>query len=223
LIVSGFTPLLVFISEAAMALFYQSPTRNLPTGYTFRGATLNDIPVVAYLFNQRQLTFTNSGYNPIAEMRKEWQTQKFNPAMDVRLIFDQREHLIGYIEVWTTFGLTAHPWLWGCVHPDYENHGIGTALLRWAEARVRLAMEPLPENLRIAPRFGTQHILKTVPALCEALGWQIIHAEEGIIPQAKKLTSAAHLTQNANMHTNFAYDIYEKEIRSGDETFPEVV
>jgi len=195
-----------------MAL-YQSPTRNLPEGYTFRGASINDIPIVAYLFNQRQSTSNGSGLFPMADMRNEWQTPKFNPAVDVRLVFDQREHLIGYIEVWTTAGLTAHPWLWGCVHPDYEGRGIGTVLLRWAEARVRLSSELVPANLRVAPHFGTQSTLKTAPALCEHLGWQPIITKHGIIPQARNLTSAARLVQPANSE----YIVYEKEIRPGNE------
>ena len=206
-----------------MAFLHQSPIRDLPDGYTFRGATLNDIPVVAYLFNQRQLTFTKTGSFAIDEMRKEWQTSTFNPALDVRLVFDPREHLIGYIEVWTTARLAGHPWLWGCVHPDYEGHGIGTALLRWAEARVRLAMELLPSHLRIAPRFGTQQTNKTASALCQALGWQLVRVEQGITPQTRELTSVVRLVQNAGPYTQPAYDIYEKVMRPGVEIFPEAL
>ena len=206
-----------------MAFLHQSPIRDLPDGYTFRGATLNDIPVVTYLFNQRQLTFASAESLVLDEMRKEWQTPTFNPALDVRLVFDPREHLIGYIEVWTTPKLAAHPWLWGCVHPDYEGHGIGTAMLRWAEARVRLAMDLLPSHLRVAPRFGTQHNHHTASALCQALGWQLVRAEQGIMPQAKGLTSAVRLVQNAGLYTHPAYDIYEKVMRPGVEVCPEAL
>ncbi len=196
-----------------MALFYQSPSRNLPDGFTFRGATLNDIPVIAYLINQRQISYASAEFSAIEAMRKEWQSRHFNPAMDVRLVFDQREQLIGYIEVWTTIDMEAHPWLWGCVHPGYENRGIGTTLLRWAEARVLLAMDLLPRHLQVAPRFGTDHTLTTASALCQALGWKPVQAEESIVPQAKNLTSAMRLTQGLPGAT--VYDIYEKEIRSG--------
>ena len=206
-----------------MALYYTSPTRNLPDGYSFRGATLKDLPFIAVLFNQRHMISTNSQDLPIAEMRREWQSTQINPAIDVRVVLDQREHLIGYIEVWTTSGLGAHPWVWGCVHPDYEGRGIGTALLRWAEARVRLSMELLPSHLRVAPRFGAQHTLSTAPALCRALGWQPMRADEGIVPQAKNLTSAVRLLQAAGQAVNSAFDVYEKEIRPGDEFVPQAV
>lgn len=200
-----------------MALYYQSPTRNLPDGYTFRGATLSDIPVVAYLMNQRQITLPGGAAPSIAEMRQEWQTPHFTPALDVRLVFDQREHLAGYIEVWTDAGLGSHPWLWGCVHPNFEGRGIGTALLRWAEARVRLAMELLPPYLRVAPRFGARQAYKTAPALARTLGWQPVCADEAILPQVMHLTSTLLLVAGA------AYDIYEKEIRPGDDLIPVVI
>ena len=142
-----------------MALLYRSAIRNLPDGYTFRGATLHDAPEVAWLFHQRFMISDTDASSHAEKIRKEWQSFNFNPAMDVRLVLDQREHLIGYIEVWTVFSPPVQPWLWGCVHPDYEGRGIGTALLSWAEARVRLAMELLPSGQRFAPRFGAPRAL----------------------------------------------------------------
>jgi GNAT superfamily N-acetyltransferase len=200
-----------------MALLYQSPTRNLPEGYSFRGATLNDVPVVVYLFKQRQMTNTCVANFSIESIRHEWQTQKFNPAMDVRLIFDPREHLIGYIEVWTMLNSPAYPWLWGCVHPDYEGRGIGTTLLRWAEARVRLAMDMLPACLRVAPRFGALHTLTTAHVLCESLGWQPVYKNDEARSDGLIQTGSLNLFQKMGAAFQQAYDIYEKEIRPGKE------
>jgi GNAT superfamily N-acetyltransferase len=176
--------------------------------------------VIALLFNQRQMTTTVGGYATIDEMRREWQSSMIKPAIDVRLVFDRREQLIGYIEVWTT-SLGAHPWLWGCVHPDFEGRGIGTTLLRWAEARVRLSLEVLPQHLMLAPRFGTIHELKTAAALCAALGWQPVSEPEGLLPQVRGLASAVRLTHCEGSRAG--YDVYEKVIRSGDEFVPAAV
>jgi GNAT superfamily N-acetyltransferase len=123
----------------------------------------------------------------------------------VRLVFDQREHLIGYIEVWTMLTRSMHPWLWGCVHPDYEGRGIGTALLSWAEARVRLALETLPADQRVAPRFGALHNLATVQSLCAALGWQRVEQAGDPVQPSQNVTGALRLFAEG------AYDVYEKE------------
>lgn len=188
-----------------MAFFYQSVTRNLPDGYSFRGATLNDVPVVISLFSIRQVSFQAE------ELRREWHSQNFNPAMDVRLIFDQREQLIGYIEVWTMLNEDRQPWLWGCVHPAYEGHGVGTALLRWAEARVCLYMDALPEQLRVAPRFGAPRGQPQAQNLCLNLGWQPMKTQDKL----EQASGYERLTQSKELLAAGDYDIYEKEIRAG--------
>jgi len=189
-----------------MALLYRSAIRNLPDGYTFRGATLHDAPEVAWLFHQRFMISDTDASSHAEKIRKEWQSFNFNPAMDVRLVLDQREHLIGYIEVWTALLPAMQPWLWGCVHPDFEGRGIGTALLSWAEARVRLALYILPAGQRVASRFGAPRALTTAQALCSALGWRRSEPAQPL----KKTTGALQLLDES------AYDIYEKELAAVD-------
>lgn len=203
-----------------MALLHQSLTRHLPNGYTFRGATLADLLDVVYLLNVRTTTDTGSGHFTIADLRQEWQTPGFNPGMDVRLVFDQRERLIGYIEIWTADS-PSYPWLWGCVHPEYEGRGIGTALLSWAEARVRLASDTLPTHLRVAARISTIHSQTTAPALYQMLGWRQICTDYRARAGGQSLTGALRLYQNAGMFSHHAYDVYEKEIRAGEESLPQ--
>jgi len=181
-----------------MALLYQSPTRYLPSGYTFRGADMYDVPSIVYLLNRRQLQ--NTGFRA-DDFRREWQTPGFNPAIDIRLVFDLREVLVGYFEVWVNHN---QPWLWGCVHPDFEGRGIGSALLRWGEARVGLALAQLPSALRTAPRFST------LPgpgahALCASFGWRQIRLHK---TEIQKVTGALHLPESAQL----SYDVYEKAI-----------
>jgi GNAT superfamily N-acetyltransferase len=192
------------ILEAAMALYLQSPTRYLPSGYSFRGADISDIPVIVYMLNQRQMKNTAQANSHADELRREWQSARFNPAMDVRMVFDQREMLVGYIEVWMN---GSHPWLWGCVHPNFEGRGIGSALLRWGEARVCLELERIPEDLRAAPRFGTLPVQRA-HELCEHLGWHSVPMDETVRQEVKKVTGALHLPENANL----PYDVYEKDV-----------
>jgi GNAT superfamily N-acetyltransferase len=187
-----------------MALYHHSPTRYLPSGYTFRGANMYDVPSIVYLLNQRQMKNTNSASFHVEDFRREWQTPRLNPAMDIRMVFDPREMLVGYIEAWVS---GSHPWLWGCVHPDFEGRGIGSALLRWGEARVCLAMDSLPSALRAAPRFSTLPVQRA-HELCEHLGWHYVKASARLLQEARKVTGVLHLPENANL----PYDVYEKDI-----------
>lgn len=181
-----------------MALYHHSPTSYLPDGYSFRGATLSDVTSIVYLLNQRRFTATTV---QAGGLRQEWLTRRFNPAMDVRLVFDPREMLVGYIQFWLD---GQHPLLWGCVHPAYEGRGIGSALLRWGEARVCLAMDMLPASRWIAPHFSTLPVQRA-HELCEHLGWRQIRPQEA---EANQVTGALHLPENADLQ----YDVYEKSV-----------
>lgn len=181
-----------------MAPLHHSPTSYLPSGYIFRGAMFNDAASIVYMLNQRKFTPTTLQADGL---RQEWLTRRFNLALDMRLVFDPREVLVGYLQFW----IDEHrPLLWGCVHPAFEGRGIGSALLRWGEARVCLAMDSVPASLRIAPHFSTLPVQRA-HELCEHLGWRQIRPRRAEI---KKVTGALHLPETADLQ----YDVYEKAV-----------
>ena len=71
------------------------------------------------------------------------------------LVFAPTGEMVSYVEVWATAKPPVHPWMWGRVDPDYEEKGIGTWLLGWAEQRAMRVLTDLPAELRFAPRVGT--------------------------------------------------------------------
>lgn len=177
---------------------YLSPRQFLPDRYTFYGASFQDLPAIVNLLNQRHIC---SAAFSVEELRLAWQSPNFSPAMDARLVFDPREHLVGLIQVWMD---EARPLLWGCVHPDYEGLGIGSALLTWAEARVHLALDSLPVDAWFAPHFVALPVQRA-HELCETLGWQQITPPQ---KEMKRVTGALHLPENANR----AVIVFEKAI-----------
>lgn len=150
---------------------------SLPQGFTVRGASLEDLEAALELFNawsrsaiqQDEFTDTN-------DIRNEWVSPGFDPAEDIRLVFAPNGDLAGYLEVWTIVKPPVHPWMWGRVHPDYEDLGIGTWLLRWGEARAMRALADVPDGLRFAPRVGTFRQAEKPKKLFEDLGYRQIRS-----------------------------------------------
>jgi GNAT superfamily N-acetyltransferase len=129
---------------------------SLPDGFTVRGAVSTDVEDALKLFNRysRSVIHEDEITDPVA-IRTEWVSPGFDPAEDIRLVFAPSGEMAGYVEVWTTGKPPVHPWIWGRVDPVYEDTGLGTYLLKWAEERAVKALEKVPDGLRFAPQVGT--------------------------------------------------------------------
>src|SRR5262249_16224946 len=104
-------------------------------------------------------------------IRNEWASPGFDPAEDIRLVFAPNGQMVGFTEVWTTAKPLVHPWVQGRVDPDYEDLGIGTWLLHWAEQRALQELPRLPAELRFAPRVGTYREAEKPKRLFEDMGY----------------------------------------------------
>jgi ribosomal protein S18 acetylase RimI-like enzyme len=127
----------------------------LPQGFTVRAADMRDVEIAFELFNiWAQAVLKENDISDVNVVREDWQTPKFNPATDIRLVFAPDGKLVGYMEAWTISQTPVHPNIWGRVHPDYSGLGIGSYLLQWGEERVLQALDRLEPDLRFAPRIG---------------------------------------------------------------------
>lgn len=152
-------------------------TTALPEGFTSRGASLLDVDAALVLFNRwSQAGIQQNDITDVDAIRNEWKSPNFDPARDIRLVLAPNGQMAGYIEVWTTAKPPVHPWIWGRVDPDYENLGIGTWLLTWAEERTRLALADVPEELRFAPRVGIYRPAVKSRQLFEDMGYRYIRS-----------------------------------------------
>jgi mycothiol synthase len=66
--------------------------------------------------------------------------------------------------------------MWGRVDPDYEDKGVGTWILHWAEQRALCALKDVPEGLRFAPRVGTMRQAERSKKLFEDFGYHHIRS-----------------------------------------------
>ncbi len=164
---------------------------SLPEGFTVRGAQIEDVEPVVRLFNAwSQAALQKDEFTETQSVRTEWVSPGFDPSQDIRLVFAPDGEMAGYIEVWTTSNPPIHPWIWGRVHPKYENMGIGTSMLRWGEERALQALERVPEGLRFALRVGVDRRAEKSRRLFEDLGYTYIRSSyrmmielEGPVPE----------------------------------------
>ena len=150
---------------------------DLPEGFTARGARIEDVEPALALFNR--WSHSVIGRDEITDaqaIRNEWVSPGFEPAEDTRLVFAPNGDLVGYIEVWTIAKPPVHPWMWGRVDPNYEDLGIGTWILHWAEQRALRALKDVPAGLRFAPRVGTYRAAEKPKRLFEEMGYRQIRS-----------------------------------------------
>jgi len=150
---------------------------SLPEGFTARGANMNDIEPTMELFNRwSRSVIGRDEFTNIESIRNEWKFPGADPAEDIRLVFAPNGEMVGYIEVWTTAKPLVHPELWGRVDPRYEDMGIGTWMLHWAEQRALHALPSVPDKLRFAPRVGTYRQAEKAKKLFEDMGYHHIRS-----------------------------------------------
>jgi mycothiol synthase len=149
----------------------------LPQGFTARGARIEDVEPALVLYNRWSRSVIGRDEITDAQaIRNEWASPNFDPAEDIRLVFAPNGQMVGYIEVWTTSKPLVHPWMWGRVDPDYEDLGIGTWLMQWAEQRALRELPNVPAELRFAPRVGTFREAEKPKRLFEELGYRHIRS-----------------------------------------------
>jgi mycothiol synthase len=149
--------------------------QELPEGFMARGANMNDIELAFRLFNRWSCSVLGRDeFSDPQSIREEWQFPGADLAEDTRLVFAPNGDLAGYIEVWSSVEPTLHPELWGRVDPSYENLGVGTWMLHWAEQRALQALEHVPAELRFAPRVGTFRQAEKAKRLFDDFGYRYI-------------------------------------------------
>jgi mycothiol synthase len=154
----------------------------LPEGFTARGARMEDVEPALALFNRwSHSVIGRDEINDAGAIHNEWASPGFDPAEDIRLVFAPNRQMAGYIEVWTTVKPAVHPWVWGRVDPDYEDLGIGTWLVHWAEQRALRELPNLPAELRFAPRVGTLREAQKPKRLFDDMGYQHIRCSHHML------------------------------------------
>ena len=121
----------------------------LPAGYSLRNATWDDLlPVVQLIYAVCEQDGDTTIATSEEEMREIWEDPKLDMNTDTFVVTDSDGKVVGYEEF---YNRSEHASLIGdgYVHPKYLGRGIGTALLRALDERVRDEMGKADPELRV--------------------------------------------------------------------------
>ncbi len=123
--------------------------------YNLRAATIEDLEAAFELFDTCSNHMIGKSETTLSNVRNEWTSPGFDLDNSVRMVETPDGKIVGYVEVWDVDDPPVSIWVWGRVRPDFEDQGIGSKLMHWAETRSRLALSRAPEDARVIMRSGT--------------------------------------------------------------------
>jgi len=138
-------------------------------GYTTRAMALEDVDAVIDVINAAAIADTGLKETNRSEKLNEWGLPQFDLKTDTRLVFAPGGQVVGFVELWDSQPHVRHH-LWGWVHPDYQDRGIGSYLVDWAEERARQSIEKAPPAARVSLTAATVHENGTARDLFEGHG-----------------------------------------------------
>jgi mycothiol synthase len=149
----------------------------LPAGFTARGAVMEDLEQSMRLFNRwSRALIGRDEFANTDSIRDEWQAPGVDLAEDIRHIFAPNGELVGHVEVWTTANPLVHPEIWARLDPEYEDLGIGTWMIHWAEGRALRALPNVRSDLRFTSRISNYRTAANAKKLFEDLGYRHIRS-----------------------------------------------
>jgi mycothiol synthase len=119
----------------------------LPAGFTARAGSMDDVPATIEIceLNERRILGEITGLAQVFAM--VWTSPGTEIGKDLRVIEGSDGVVVGFVHV-----KVQPPYIQarvvGYVHPDWEEHGLGSHLLNWAEHRARELTEPAPQDAR---------------------------------------------------------------------------
>lgn len=142
-------------------------------GIIIRSPAVSDAATVTELINITSLSDMGQPSITLSELQERWEEVGFDLKTDAWVAISAEGKMVGYEELFNRHG---HYNLLGdgYVHPQYQNLGIGTALLHKLEARAREHIRQAPPDLRASLRNGMSTKDKAGSCLHENEGYQVI-------------------------------------------------
>jgi mycothiol synthase len=156
-------------------LKYSTPSRNvmlpaimeLPEGYTTRAPAPEDAEAIAALISACQIADTGASDMSLEEILDDWHT--LDLAEEAVAVIEQDGAIVAYADVINRSFVTVS--VYGYVHPDYREVGLGGYLVAWGERWTRERIPRAPENARIVVQHYINSANEGARRLLGSLGY----------------------------------------------------
>jgi GNAT superfamily N-acetyltransferase len=119
----------------------------LPRGLTLRRPTMDDVPIVYELVAAVEASVLGEPNLTIEDVRAGYSEPGVDIATDSWLVMAPDGWLVAEADAWRQG--SGHSSVFATVHPDFLGRGVGTYLLRLAEARARDWIAEAPDGARV--------------------------------------------------------------------------
>lgn len=162
-------------------------TTILKPGLIDRHPTMNDIPGMVELLNNY--------WSPLLGMRDfsvqgsilTFTAPRFDMEKSVRIVQTPDGQLAGCIYVTDIISPPVHPEVLGGVQPGFQNQGIGTFLIQWAEKRLQEVFTRVPPHARIVMRMRSNTNHEPTMKLFKKMGLKAIRDVIMMVTNLEKL------------------------------------
>jgi mycothiol synthase len=156
-------------------------TLALPAGYTARPARLDDVEATVAMLNAASRALLGVDSHTVDKWVREWNMPDWDLGADTQLVLAPDGSVAALGVVWD-FAPHVAPEVWARVHPDHLQRGLGTYLLRWAQARCAHAVARAPEGARVVAQASIHDLDTSTQELLLAEGYTLVrHALRMVI------------------------------------------
>jgi ribosomal protein S18 acetylase RimI-like enzyme len=187
--------------------------------FTLRPGRLEDLEEAVAMFNLCSRRTSGIEEFTLQEYVAEWTAPVTNLESDTRVAVTPEGKIVGVIEVWNTAPPYVLNWVWARVHPEYEGHGIGTALMLWAEGRAREFIALAAPDTRVVLRAGEDPSNLAAKALFESLDIPLVRHSFTMEVEHREPPAAPDIPEGIVIRPMVAPDEYEEIHRLDMEAF----
>jgi mycothiol synthase len=149
------------------------------------------------------------------ELQRFWTGKDFNLETDAWVVETSGGRVVGYQEFYSRFGHAALQGD-GYVHPDFQNQGIGTVMLRRLDARAREELRLADPGLRVYMRNGMAMTDREAHTLHENEGYKPIRYSWRMEITLKAPPDAPHWPAGIELRP-FVLDDHNRTVFEADE------